>query len=280
MVRPRTTHLLALAAGLALAVPVVAQAGSGAAAADPPIVGVPIMRTQTAVNNAADAIDAGNGAQAANPLRATRRYLIRSYTGAKYLIAHQPPPPAADGSANPQRFRTLARRFVRASRRGAAGRAWIRARTSGAGATGPAFADGPTSVFDVFTSQFAAATASVGMVPDVKGNLLARVQTTLNTSIVLRNRLVKVIHAAEPTPPAADGRVHAHSSGAPVAATFGSVMPGLVVLLDAELQQMDSMSNDASVPSASKAALSKAIAADKQIEDRVNQWWPPVVGDG
>jgi hypothetical protein len=32
---------------------------------------------------------------------------------------------------------------------------------------------------------------------------------------------------------------------------------------------------DSSVPSDSKAALTDAIAADKQIESLVNQWWPP-----
>jgi hypothetical protein len=279
MVRSRTTRLVALTAGLAALLPAAAaQAGGGAAAVDPPIVGVPIARTQAAVGNAADAIDAGNGAQAAGPLRASRRYLIRSYKGAKYLIANAPPPPVGDGSANPRRFIRLARRSVRASRLGGA-HGWIRAGASGAEGTGPAFADGPTAVFDVFTSQFNAATAAVGMVPDVKGTLLTRVQTTLNTAVVLRNRLVKIIHAAEPPAPVGDGRVHAHASGAPVAAGFGSVMPGLTVLLDAELQQMEATQQDTSVPSASRAALTKAIAADKQIEALVNQYWPPVVGD-
>jgi hypothetical protein len=118
------------------------------------------------------------------------------------------------------------------------------------------------------------------MAPDVKGALLTRVQTTLNTAVVLRNRLVKIIHAAEPpAPPVEDGRVHAQASGAPVAATFGSVMPGLIVLVDAELQQMKALQQDTSVPAASHDALSKAIAADNQIEAVVNQWWPPVVDD-
>lgn len=292
MAHHRTTRLLALAgAGLALTLPAVTAeakptdpaahaAGSGAAALDPPIVGVPIQRTATALSNAADAIDAGQGATAAGPLRASRRYLIRSYKGAKYLIANAPPPPAGDASASPQRFRRLARRFIRASRAGTQG-SWIRARTSGAEGGGPAFADGPTAVFDVFTSQFTAATMAVGMLPDVKGNLLNRVQTTLNTAVVLRNRLVKVIHAASPpAPPAEDGRVHAHSSGAPVGATFDAIMPGLIVLIDAELQQMQATADDTTVPAASRAALTKVIAADKQIENLVNQWWPPVVGDG
>jgi hypothetical protein len=291
-VRKRITPLLALAAGLALTLPAAAgaepagpsakAAGGGAPAADPPIVGVPITRTQAALGNAADAIDAGQGAQAVGPLTATRRYLIRSYKGAKYLIANAPPPPAAsDGSANPRKFIRLARRATRASGSGAAvGGGWIRARTSGAEGGGPAFADGPTAVFDVFTSQFNAATAAVGMLPDTQGNLLTKVQTALNTAVILRNRLVKIVHAAEPpAPPASDGRVHAHASGAEGGSTFGAVMPGLTVLIDAELQMMQATAEDASVPAASRAALAKVIAADTQIENLVNQWWPPVVGD-
>jgi len=295
MAHHRTTRLLALAgAGLALTLPAVTAeakptdpaahaAGSGAAAVDPPIVGIPIARTDRALANAGDAIDAGNGAQAVGPLTASRRYLIRSYKGAKYLIDNAPPaPPAADGRASARTFIRLARRSIRASRSGAAGSGgWIRAQTSGAEGGGPAFADAPTAVFDVFTSQFNAATAAVGMVPDVQGNLLARVQTTLNTAVVLRNRLVKVIHAASPpAPPAADGRVDARASGAePGGASFDAAMPGLIVLIDAELQQMQAMAQDTSVPAASQAALTKAITADKQIEARVNLWWPPLPAD-
>jgi hypothetical protein len=291
MAHHRTTRLLALAgAGLALTLPAVTAeakptdpaahaAGSGAAAVDPPIVGVPMARTDRALANAGDAIDAGNGAQAVGPLTASRRYLIRSYKGAKYLIDNAPPaPPAADGRASARTFIRLARHSIRAARGGTnRNGGWIRAQTAGAEGGGPAFADAPTAVFDVFTSQFNAATAAVGMVPDTKGNLLAKVRTTLNTAVVLRNRLVKIIHAASPpAPPAGDGRVHARASGAEGGATFDAVMPGLIVLIDAELQQMQAMAQDGSVPAASQAALTKAIAADKQIEARVNLWWPPL----
>ena len=283
MVLLRTTRWLALTAGLAVALPAAAAqasgpgpvahaAGGGAPPLDPAIVGLPIQRTQAALSNATDAVDAGDGAAAASSLTASRRYLLRSYSGAKYLIAHPPPAPAGDGSANPQKFRKLARSFIRASHRGRQG-GWIKAHASG-GAVGPAFADGVTAVFDVLTSQYSATTAAVSMAPDTKGDLLAKVKTTLNTAIVLRNRLVKVVHAAAPPAPAGDGRVHAHASDGPP--TFDAVMPGLTVLLDDELQQMQAAAADTSVPSDSKAILTSAIAADKQIENLVNQYWPPV----
>lgn len=291
MVRKTTTRLLSLAAGLAVAMPVAAAdakpappvahaAGGGAAAIAPPIVGVPITRTDKALGNAADAVDAGNGGQASSALTASRRYLIRSYNGAKWLIANAPPPAPADaGRASARRFVKLAHRAIRASRsRAARNGGWIKARSSGTGAAGPAFADTPTAVFDVFTSQFNAATAAVGIAPDTKGQLLDKVQTTLNTAVVLRNRLVKVIHTAAPPAPAEAGSVRAHASQA-VAGEFDAVMPGLTVLLDAELQQMQAASDDASTPSDAKVALTKAISADKQIENLVNQWWPPAPAD-
>jgi hypothetical protein len=269
---------VALTAGLALALPAAAaQAGSPAPPPDPAIVGVPIQRTAAAVSNAADAIDAGNGAQAAGPLTASRRYMLRSYSGAKYLIAHPPAPPADDASANPQKFRKLARSFIRATRRGDQ-RGWIKAHASG-DPVGPGFADGVTAVFDVLTSQYGAATAAVGMAPDTKGELLAKVKTTLNTAIVLRNRLVKVIHAAAPPAPADDASAGAHASQDEAAPTFDVVMPGLTVLLDDELQQMQAAAADPATPADSKAILTSAIAADQQIETLVNQYWPPAPED-
>jgi hypothetical protein len=289
MILHGTTRWLALTVGLALALPAAAAqakpagpvahaAGSGPPPVDPAIVGVPIQRTAAALSSAADAVDAGNGAQAAGPLTASRRYLLRSYSGAKYLIANAPPPVAEAGSANPRKFRRLARSFIRAARRGDQ-RGWIKAHASGAPVAGPAFADAPTSVFDVFTSQYSAATAAVGMAPDTKGELLAKVKTTLNTAIVLRNRLVKVIHTAAPPAPAEAGSVHAHASQA-VAGEFDAVMPGVTVLLDDELQQMQAAAADNSMPSDSKAILTSAIAADKQIETLVNQYWPPAPAEG
>ena len=287
MVVRRTTRWVALTAGLALALPAAAAqassagpvahaAGGDAPPLNPSIVGVPIQRTEESLSHAADAIDAVNGPEAAGALTASRRYLLRSYNGAKYLIAHPPAPPAEADSASAKKFVRLARRAIRASRsRAASDGRWIKAHASQDDAPGPVFADGPTAVFNVLTSQYNAATAAVGMAPDTKGELLAKVKTTLSTALVLRNRLVKVVHAAAPPPAAEADSVKAHASQEEGAVTFDLVMPGLVALLDDELQQMQAAAADASVPSDAKAILTTAIAADQQIETLVNTYWPP-----
>jgi hypothetical protein len=283
MVLKRTTFLVTLVAVLAAAFssatahanPVANAAGGDAPPLNPSIVGVPILRTDTALGNAADAIDSGNGAAAVGPLRASRRNLIRSYTGAKFLIAHMPPPDAEEARVGSRTFVRLAKRFIRRSRRGQS--SWIRAVASD-DVAGPVFADTPTAVFNVFTSQYQAATTASGLVADTKGNLLNRVKTTLNTAIVLRNRLVKIVHAA--APPAEEARVRAHASQEEGVTTFDMVMPGVAVLLADELQQLQALQQDTSVPAASRAALTAAIAADNQITTRVNTWWPPATEEG
>src|SRR3954464_4396101 len=143
MVTRKTALPLALIASAALAVPgaqaagnptgpVAHAAGSDAPALNPAVVGNAITRTDAALGSAADFIDQADGASAAKPLTAARRYLIRSYTGAKYLIAHPPPAPADAGSANPARFVTQARRLVRRSRQERKAGRWVRARVGGA----------------------------------------------------------------------------------------------------------------------------------------------------
>jgi len=285
MVLKRPILSLALVASLAVAVPAgaaVAQpaepvahsAGGDAPPLNPSVVGVSITRTGNALDAAANAIDEGKGATAAGPLRASRKYLIRSYNGAKFLIANTPPPPADDARAASKRYLRLARRHVRSARISrSSGSGWIQAQASG-DAAGPVFADTPTAVFNVFTSQYDAATAATGMAPDTTGNLLTRVKTTLNTAIVLRNRLVKIVAAAAPPAPADDAQAAQDD-----VTTFDMVMPGLAVLLNDEIQQLQATSQDASVPAAAKAALTQALAADNQILTQVNTLWPPVVED-
>jgi hypothetical protein len=259
-------------------------AGGDAPPLNPSIVGVPILRTDTALGNAADAVDSGSGAAAVGPLKASRRNLIRSYRGAKFLIAHMPPPAAEEARASSRRYVRLAKRFIRASRRGG-GSNWIRAQTSRMRAqasdevAGPVFADTPTAVFNVFTSQYQAATTAAGLTADTKGNLLSRVKTSLNTAIILRNRLVKIVAAAAPPAPE-EARLGAHASQEEGVTTFDMVMPGVAVLLTDELQQMQALSEDTSVPAASRAALTNAIAADNQIQTRVNTLWPPAAEEG
>src|SRR4051794_2426802 len=187
MIARKTALSLALTASAALALPgaqamangpVAHSAGGGAPPLNPPLVGTAIVRTDAALGSAADAIDQGDGATAAKPLTAARRYLIRSYVGAKYLIAHPPPAPAADGSANAAlkvKFRRRARSLVRSSHRGRNSPSrWTRAH-KGDDPPGPTIADTPPAVFNLFPSQYNAATAAVAMYPDTTGSLQNKV---------------------------------------------------------------------------------------------------------
>ncbi len=289
MALERPFSLLALVVGLAIAAPadaaaatsadpVAHSAGGDVPPLNPAVVAVPIKRTGNAIDAAANAIDEGKGATAAGPLRASRKYLIRSYRGAKYLIANAPVPPPEDARASSRKFLRLARRFIRSSRAGGhSARRWIRVHASQDDAVGPTFADAPTAVFSVFTSQYDAATAATGMLPDTKGNLLGRVKTTLDTAIVLRNRLVRIVAVAAPPPPPEDAARAAQDPDD--VTTFDVVMPGVAVLLNDELQQMQALAQDTTVLPASIAALTSALAADNQILNRVNTLWPPATED-
>jgi hypothetical protein len=101
------------------------------------------------------------------------------------------------------------------------------------------------------------------------------VKTTLNTAIILRNRLVQIVAAA--SPPAADEAQAAQE--AEETTTFDMVMPGLAVLLGDEIQQMQAATQDTTIPAASRTALSAVLAADQQILTRVNTLWPPATED-
>jgi hypothetical protein len=292
MVARKTALPLALLTGAALAVSSVAQAqgtgagpvahaaGSDAPALNPAVVGNAITRTDAALNSAADFIDQGDGASAAKPLTAARRYLIRSYVGARYLVAHPPAaPPAEEGSANrTATFKNRASHLVRDSRRGRKARSrWIRAHASDDGPAAPAIADNPTAVFNVLTSQYSAVTDAVAMYPDTTGALQAKVKLVLDTAIILRNRLVKAVAAAEPPAPAEEGRVHAHASQDEAAPTYAPVMPGLTVLIDDEIQAMTA--GKSALPAASQGDFDAAITADHKVESFVNTTWPPAPAD-
>jgi hypothetical protein len=272
MLSRKLSLLLALVAMLAVAIPATAQAGGDAPPLTPSIVGVPLARADKALNNAADSIDSGNGAAAIAPLQASRRYMIRAYRGAKYLIANTPAAPVEEASA--AKYQRFARKAIRSARRGNyRSTRFLLARASQDDATGPVFADTPTAVFSVFTGQYNAVTAAVGMLPDVQGGLLTRVQTTLNTALVLRNRLVTIVHNAAPAVPPEEARA---AQEADDVATFDLVMPGVAALIGDEVQQMQGIQTDTTVPAASRAALAIPSAANQQILTKVNTWWPPV----
>jgi len=67
---------------------------------------------------------------------------------------------------------------------------------------------------------------------------------------------------------------------APVAATFDTVMPGLVPQFDDEIQQIEGLQDGGAVVPKGKSILDRALLQVTKTERTVNQIWPPVVGDG
>jgi len=57
-------------------------------------------------------------------------------------------------------------------------------------------------------------------------------------------------------------------------------MPGLIVLLDAEIQELTALGQDGGTPADVKPILASAASADPQVEALVNQFWPPAPADG
>ena len=69
-------------------------------------------------------------------------------------------------------------------------------------------------------------------------------------------------------------------SGAPVAATFDTVMPGLVPQFDDELQQIEAQQDGGAVVPTGKKILNDAELQVTKTERTVNQFWPPLPADG
>jgi hypothetical protein len=115
----------------------------------------------------------------------------------------------------------------------------------------------------------------MGMLPDVTGNLLTRVTTTAKTAINLRNRVVKLVLAAAPPAAAAAKATAPKARAAQDVVTFDVVMPGLAVLIGDEMQQIQTMQLDPSLPAAAGTVMTQMLAADQQILDTVNTTWPP-----
>jgi hypothetical protein len=254
---------LALAASLVAISPAAASAappkahvsgGDATALIYPSLVQVRVDRTERALRRATKAIENGNPTKGATTLKTVRRQMSAAWRGAKYVIRTTPPPPAAD--------------------------ARVHARASG-GLVGPALAAPADTGVLVLNLQHEVAAATVQLIDGAHGTGLNALSTTLNFALDRRDQALKdIVALAPPAPPAADARVHAHVSDAPVINTFDILMPNYPPMLDDEIQGIEGIKSDATdLTAGGRKLLNDAETQITKTKGFVNTTWPPVPPD-
>jgi hypothetical protein len=260
----RTLAALAVMVGLLVAPnagaaphPVAGAAGGDVASlVFPSVVNVPFVRTRAALDRAVEYTDTAGGdatitAKAVASLAVVRAQLKKAWVGEKYLIDNAPTPVVADD---------------------------LRAELSGAPVATSPFASAEDSGGELFNLYHEVATVSVALSAGAKGPLQSALSTTVFAALNQRDAAIAYIHLKAPPPPPADLR--AGASGAPIAAGWSGVMPGVADLLDDELQQLDSILEIKTLSDGAKRVFKSATLQDTKTQKTINTWWPPLpLGD-
>jgi hypothetical protein len=210
----------------------------------PSIVNVRLVRTQAALERAVEYVDTAQADKAVAQLLIARTQLRKAWTGAKYVIDTAPPPVAGDGAVG---------------------------RSSGAPVGGSPYADQYATAFAVVSLQHDVAATAIGLADGAKTALLSSLSTTIFTALNARDAAIAYVHSKD-TPPAPAR--NARASGAPIAAGWGSVMPGATFQLDDEMQQIDGLLKGTVSTGAGKV-YKAAELQDTKTERTINQYWPP-----
>jgi hypothetical protein len=248
---------LALAVGLVAAAPASGAPPARSAGGDvvaltyPSIVNVRLVQAQKALDRAIYYEGDAQPNKAAASLKVARTNMSKAWLGAKYVIEHAPPPVAGDDGF---------------------------AYASGGAPVAGTVAGPEDTAFAVLTLQHQVATTAIGLSDTAKGALLSTVSTTIFAAMNQRDAAIKYIHAL-PAPPATDDSIDAGASGAEVVASWATVMPNAIPLLDDEIQQINGMQDDRSLSSGARRILNAAELQATKTEKTINQWWPPLPAD-
>jgi hypothetical protein len=249
------TFAAAVAAALVAAAPAaaapagdspIAKASGGDA---PPIIPSLIQTRITRVNNAIDRltnyVDDNDVAGVDRTGKVIRRQLAAAWRGAVWYIKN-PPPPVGDD----------ARVHARASQDDA-----------------PVVADQFTAAAAVYETQHQVAATIAQLTDGARVPILNTMSRTLFWTLDARDKAVATTHALDVPPDEGE-------EGGDDAASFATVMPGVVAGFDDEIQQIKGLKSDAKDlrPGGTKI-LNSALAQTLLTELQVNTFWPPVTED-
>jgi hypothetical protein len=235
--------------------PPIAEASGGDVGAPtyPSIVDVRLVRAESALERATTWVDQGIPANAVVELYAARSNMRAAWSAATYVIENAPPPVAGDGAF---------------------------AHTGGTAVAG-AFASPEETGFAVISLQHDVVTNAIGLIDTVDATLLPNLRTTIRAAINARDAAIAYIHSIAPPPVAGDGSVHADASGTPVASGWDTLMPTALPMLDDEIQEIKgTVATSTALATGVPGFLRNMRLRDLETQDTINQYWPPLPGDG
>jgi hypothetical protein len=226
------------------AVPPAEAAGGDAAPLLPSIVNTRLVRAQAALGRATANFDENLAVQAVVPMGAAVDNLTKGWNAEKWVIQTTPPPPADDAFPD--------------------------------GDGGAVVYAGPEdTAFAVFSAQHDLVSTSVGMMETANAALLKRLSSAISSVQATRTAAINYIHSIAP-PPEDDAAIVDGTEGG---ATWATVMPTLVPLLDDEIQQVSGRLALYKFSASAKTALVNARSRAQNAKALVNQYWPPVTDD-
>jgi hypothetical protein len=226
-----------------------ASGGAPATMVYPSLVDVHLVRAEAALDRAGAKADQGSPTGAVAEVKTAATQMTAAWLATQYVIKTTPPPPVGND----------------------------RAGASGGAPAGPSYASPPDTGVAVLGLQHDIVTTSLGL---LGGKATDNALTSSITSVAnARADAIRYIHKIAPPAPPGDGR--AGASGGAIAATWDSVMPGVLPVLDDEIQALKgTLALHKTLSSATTAAVKAVIAKVKATENAINTYWPPVVGDG
>jgi hypothetical protein len=241
----------AIVTGLVTVAPAAASVPAHIAGGDagpplyPSIVNVRMVRTEAALQRAVEFVDTAQADKAIAQLTIARAQMRKALTAEKYVIATAPPPVAGAGAVG---------------------------RAAGGLIPGASpYADQYTTGVGVLSLQHDVASTAIGLTDGTNSALLSALSTTIFAALNDRDAAIAYFHAHDaPAAPAGLAR----TSGAPIVAGFGGVMPNAVPLLDDEIQQIEGTLK-AGVSAGAGKVLRAADAQDIKAKRTINRLWPP-----
>lgn len=223
--------------------------GSAGALVYPSLVDIHLARSEAALERAEADGDHGSAVKAASEMKIAATHMIAAWRATKYVIKTTPPPPVGD-----------------------------RAGASGGAPAGASYASPPDTGVAVLGLQHDVVTTSLGLF-GITPALDQALANTIRSVAASRSAAVRYIHAIAPPPPPGDGR--AGASGGAIAATWDSVMPGVLPVLNDELQALrGTMKLTPTLSTTVTTAIKAVVTEDKKTKSAINTFWPPIVGDG